>query len=549
MDETGDFCALQTIWRVSFRLHVERELRNRINCSVMIEVVRFILEGDYMPQQRQHKIESALQFVGAICFLSLFFPCFLGPLAQADSVASLTPTATWVGCIAGGVIAMLASLTPTLRTRYASHKSMVVHGVLLLCACLPSLLSLFSITPTLEFLSVCDFLRGFSLVALGAKWTTNITERSFGRLLAGISAASLVAILIDSAQVLIHNGGALVLAAGAIIPLLRTSAAQPTDAPEQSESVSASIDVPQDVHLSASPHTNDTTPAPLHAALPSFLRLIGSSTLGFALLVVLSQAEMQLYLFDNIPIVPLGIVVGALVFIVIAMVLREELTIPFAQWILFPLISAILLVLDSFPISSGFFRVGSVSVFLFFAMLGLFAVALLVKANGQGELSPSLTTGLSFAAFALAAWLGRGLVASGLELDSRGALLLPLATVYMVFLLVSPAFRLWREVRGGTDSERTMARDTQKVSNRDEAHLLDERCDAVAASAELSPREAEVLKLAARGYTSTYISKTLFISDSTVRTHLKSIYRKMGVNSKVELINAVRGDAEAGATA
>ena len=135
-----------------------------------------------------------------------------------------------------------------------------------------------------------------------------------------------------------------------------------------------------------------------------------------------------------------------------------------------------------------------------------------------------------------------------MELDSRGALLLPLATIYMVFLLVSPAFRLWREVRGGTDSERTMPRDTQKVSDRDVAHFLDERCDAVAASAELSPREAEVLKLAARGYTSTYISKTLFISDSTVRTHLKSIYRKMGVSSKVELINAVRGDAETSAT-
>lgn len=53
----------------------------------------------------------------------------------------------------------------------------------------------------------------------------------------------------------------------------------------------------------------------------------------------------------------------------------------------------------------------------------------------------------------------------------------------------------------------------------------------------LSPREVEIIRLIAKEYTSADISKMLFISEHTVETHRKNIWRKTGVKSIVGLLN------------
>ena len=52
---------------------------------------------------------------------------------------------------------------------------------------------------------------------------------------------------------------------------------------------------------------------------------------------------------------------------------------------------------------------------------------------------------------------------------------------------------------------------------------------------ELTPREAEVLELLQDGYTNSEIAENLSIGVETVRTHARSIYRKLGVPSRREL--------------
>jgi len=47
------------------------------------------------------------------------------------------------------------------------------------------------------------------------------------------------------------------------------------------------------------------------------------------------------------------------------------------------------------------------------------------------------------------------------------------------------------------------------------------------ANADLSPREGEVLQLVAQGATNKEIAESLFISENTVKTHLKSIMEKL----------------------
>ncbi|WP_170130645.1 response regulator transcription factor [Sphaerotilus hippei] len=51
----------------------------------------------------------------------------------------------------------------------------------------------------------------------------------------------------------------------------------------------------------------------------------------------------------------------------------------------------------------------------------------------------------------------------------------------------------------------------------------------------LSQREVEVLRLLARGYTDKEVAAQLEIAPTTVDTHVRKIYRKLSINSRVEL--------------
>jgi DNA-binding CsgD family transcriptional regulator len=64
-------------------------------------------------------------------------------------------------------------------------------------------------------------------------------------------------------------------------------------------------------------------------------------------------------------------------------------------------------------------------------------------------------------------------------------------------------------------------------------------CKQIAAANRLSPRETEILILLSRGHDRSYIGNKLVISDETVRSHFKNIYRKTGVHSQQEIIRAV----------
>src|SRR5215213_5196235 len=52
----------------------------------------------------------------------------------------------------------------------------------------------------------------------------------------------------------------------------------------------------------------------------------------------------------------------------------------------------------------------------------------------------------------------------------------------------------------------------------------------------LSPREEGLVKLVVRGLSTTQISRTLFISEHTVQNHLRSVFEKVGVGSRGELV-------------
>jgi LuxR family maltose regulon positive regulatory protein len=56
----------------------------------------------------------------------------------------------------------------------------------------------------------------------------------------------------------------------------------------------------------------------------------------------------------------------------------------------------------------------------------------------------------------------------------------------------------------------------------------------------LTAREIEVLRAIAKGQTYDEIAAGLVVSINTVRTHIKSIYGKLGVNNRTEAIATAR---------
>ena len=60
----------------------------------------------------------------------------------------------------------------------------------------------------------------------------------------------------------------------------------------------------------------------------------------------------------------------------------------------------------------------------------------------------------------------------------------------------------------------------------------------------LTSREVEVLSILLGGDRVPVIAERLHISQNTVRNHLKSMYRKLGVGSQTELINLIRSYAD-----
>lgn len=69
-------------------------------------------------------------------------------------------------------------------------------------------------------------------------------------------------------------------------------------------------------------------------------------------------------------------------------------------------------------------------------------------------------------------------------------------------------------------------------------------CAALGDRFELTPREREVLFLLAQNYRAPYIAEKLVVSQSTVKTHMRNLYGKLGVHSQAELLLLVDREAD-----
>lgn len=315
-------------------------------------------------------------------------------------------------------------------------------------------------------------------------------------------------------------------------PATQTTAARPaaTAAPSQLQPIAASPSA------SLAPERGEGEPTTVPQRLSSIARscwglyavlLISMFLLGF------NWDPVRLGLYPIRPALltleeSLGALAAALLLFALCRRSPNVDALAFLQWTVVPAVVATFIVVPYFPLEStgGFFYefVGFVRCASIFLFAGGFVVAQSAVCRAA-DASVPFVAGLAFAL--CGACLDAGFVLSRV----LGATIDMLVVLLFVGCLV--AMVVARSVSRG---------DVQKV-RRIEREVFDaylqQRCAAIAAAHGLSPRESEILLYLSRGHGYVYIAELAFVSEGTVRTHAKSIFRKCGVSSREELLDLI----------
>lgn len=128
------------------------------------------------------------------------------------------------------------------------------------------------------------------------------------------------------------------------------------------------------------------------------------------------------------------------------------------------------------------------------------------------------------------------------------ATFLPPFALLMAFILIAStlAFLALAADRGSQNGRigRSRPSDLQPagespLTGEKRRRTREEACAALGASRGLTEREVEVMVSFSQGNSLRKVADSLFISMSTAQTHVKSLYRKLGIHSKQELIDLV----------
>lgn len=122
------------------------------------------------------------------------------------------------------------------------------------------------------------------------------------------------------------------------------------------------------------------------------------------------------------------------------------------------------------------------------------------------------------------------LLADFLDLSQDNLFSVPLLLVVFLFIMVVASGEIKALPDSLSDRGQGVPTATGGIDD-DEA-----KCRILAEDYDLSHRELDVLVLLMRGYDTNSVAEKLFVSPHTVKSHTYHIYKKMGVNSKQELL-------------
>lgn len=461
-------------------------------------------------QKRENQVRisalcrSGIGVVLTVAFLATWLPCFLrngllGLSCLASPAVNLFAQTLPVGCLVASTVLLLVrplrlSKVLFMRATLVGAAGVYAGGFALL------VIALVLASPLIAGLA--GFAAGLGIVPLAVWWCSQVKALDFSALLLRGSGVGLgVLLLMLALRFLSALACACCWLVIAVALLGWTIACMQT--------ATSVVEVEQEA---------GREPGKLSELLSarSAFSVIATSAIGLMPFVLLSDVLQGVSLSGFTFNAATGLLIGsALIFVLAYLSQGNKPIAPTLFWVVFPLCAGVLVVLVSFPKETPISTLSAGLAYAYFSMIGVFAVACVAQVVAQKEF-PSVTVATPpFLLASLAAVIAS--VLSGFVTDGEiaGAIIMVITMVYFVFLMLAPGFQLRRILRDEDRVEET-ASPTPGVN-------FDHICLVLVERFGLSKREGEVFRYLVKGYTSPYIAKALFVSDSTVRSHTKSI--------------------------
>lgn len=258
------------------------------------------------------------------------------------------------------------------------------------------------------------------------------------------------------------------------------------------------------------------------------------------MLLVTAQTIVLPYPFEDLSLT-LGSLIGVVISLPLLRITEDRSLFGFICSMFLPVFAFAIFVAGVFFGSTWQSAIISLASIGYCTAFGLAAIALAVRAS-----SSLRALALPFAAMVVVTVCVVAMAVHApdhgmLSGQARIQLLSVLLAASAVLSMMAPAAHIWRIIMGGIDE----ARESAQKNAPSEAEQYARRCADIASAHGLTARESEILVPLGRGYTSAYIAQELVLSESTVRTHRKNIYRKLGISSRSDLLSLIYGDDQA----
>jgi len=110
--------------------------------------------------------------------------------------------------------------------------------------------------------------------------------------------------------------------------------------------------------------------------------------------------------------------------------------------------------------------------------------------------------------------------------------------IYIGFIaIIFTALGIWLAIKLSKPKIETVVVEKEVYIQRNENFVLDA---SLVAQLELSKRELEILNLLAQGHSNQEIAAKLFVSVSTVKTHIQNLFEKLDVKRRIQAIEKAR---------
>jgi len=103
--------------------------------------------------------------------------------------------------------------------------------------------------------------------------------------------------------------------------------------------------------------------------------------------------------------------------------------------------------------------------------------------------------------------------------------------------VIFTALGIWLALKLSRPKIKTMVVEKEVYVTRNENFVLN---TALVSELELSKRELEVLNLLAQGHSNQEIASKIFVSVSTVKTHIQNLFEKLDVKRRIQAIDKAR---------